>query len=43
MNPADPLKYDFALTRLGIRADEDMGAFVARLRSARRRKPKRAA
>lgn len=32
MNPDDPLKYDFALTRLGIRADEDMGTFVRSLR-----------
>ena len=35
MNPADPLKYDFALTRLGIRADQDMGAFVRRLKDPR--------
>lgn len=35
MNPDDPLKYDFALTRLGIRADEDMHAFVRSLRHGR--------
>lgn len=36
MNPEDPLKYDFALTRLGIRRDEDMGAYLRGLRAARR-------
>jgi uncharacterized protein (TIGR02757 family) len=39
MNPTDPLKYDFALTRLGIRADEDMGSFLRRLRPLRRNLP----
>ncbi len=33
ISPGDPLKYDFALTRLGIRSDEDMGAFLRRIRS----------
>jgi uncharacterized protein (TIGR02757 family) len=33
MNPNDPLKYDFALTRLGIRADEDMHEFIRSLRN----------
>jgi len=27
--PEDPVRYDFALTRLGIRDDADMGSFVA--------------
>lgn len=36
MNPDDPLKYDFALTRLGIRSDEDMGKFLQRIRNGRR-------
>jgi uncharacterized protein (TIGR02757 family) len=26
--PEDPVKYDFALTRLGIRSDTDLGAFL---------------
>lgn len=29
LNPADPVKYDFALTRLGIRRDLDLGEFLA--------------
>jgi len=28
--PEDPVRYDFALTRLGIRDDTDMEAFLAR-------------
>ena len=28
--PDDPVKYDFSLTRLGIRADTDLGAFLRR-------------
>jgi uncharacterized protein (TIGR02757 family) len=28
--PEDPVRYDFALTRLGIRGDMDVGAFLAR-------------
>jgi len=28
--PADPVRYDFALTRLGIRQDTDMAAFLGR-------------
>jgi len=28
--PADPVRYDFALTRLGIRSDTDMDEFLAR-------------
>jgi len=31
-SPADPVKYDFALTRLGIRRDEDLGAFLDSVR-----------
>ncbi|MBN1808070.1 MAG: TIGR02757 family protein [Planctomycetes bacterium] len=31
-SPLDPVKYDFALTRLGIRADADMQAFLAECR-----------
>jgi len=31
MSPEDPVKYDFALTRLGIRRDEDRGELMARL------------
>ena len=27
--PDDPVKYDFALTRLGIRDDADLDAFLA--------------
>lgn len=34
MNPTDPLKYDFALTRLGIRADMDVASFLEAYRSA---------
>jgi hypothetical protein len=26
--PADPVRYDFSLTRLGIRKDADMAAFL---------------
>ncbi len=29
ISPDDPVRYDFALTRLGIRDDTDMGAFFA--------------
>lgn len=29
LSPDDPVKYDFALTRLGIHPDTDMGAFLA--------------
>lgn len=36
MNPEDPLKYDFVLTRLGIRADMDAEAFLARCGRGRR-------
>jgi len=28
MNPDDPLKYDFAITRLGIRAEMDLASFL---------------
>ena len=28
ITPEDPVKYDFALTRLGIRDDADLGAFI---------------
>jgi len=35
MNPGDPLKYDFALTRLGIRSDESMTEFLIKYRSRR--------
>ena len=28
--PDDPVRYDFALTRLGIRPDADLDAFLAR-------------
>ena len=31
VSPADPVKYDFALTRLGIRRDDDRGELMARL------------
>jgi uncharacterized protein (TIGR02757 family) len=34
--PEDPVRYDFALTRLGIRPDCDAGPFLARLRHAAR-------
>ena len=30
--PADPVRYDFSLTRLGIRKDADMAAFVKQFR-----------
>ncbi len=30
--PDDPVKYDFSITRLGIRSDGDMGAFLKRVR-----------
>jgi len=30
IEPDDPIRYDFALTRLGIRKDEDMGGFLDR-------------
>lgn len=29
--PDDPVRYDFALTRLGIRSDEDLGVFLEQL------------
>ncbi len=29
--PADPVRYDFSITRLGIRKDADMGAFLKQL------------
>jgi uncharacterized protein (TIGR02757 family) len=29
ISPDDPVKYDFALTRLGIRSDADLGAFLS--------------
>ena len=31
--PEDPVRYDFALTRLGIRGEMDVGAFLARCNS----------
>jgi uncharacterized protein (TIGR02757 family) len=31
MSPADPVRYDFALTRLGIRRDDDRGELMAKL------------
>jgi uncharacterized protein (TIGR02757 family) len=31
MEPGDPVKYDFALTRLGIRRDDDREALLERL------------
>ncbi|MCK4549208.1 MAG: TIGR02757 family protein [Candidatus Krumholzibacteria bacterium] len=31
ISPDDPVKYDFALTRLGIRRDDDRGELMARL------------
>lgn len=34
--PDDPVRYDFALTRLGIRDDTDMDAFLARYKAAGR-------
>lgn len=33
-SPEDPLRYDFALTRLGIRREEDLPAFLDRCRGA---------
>ncbi len=30
IEPDDPVRYDFALTRLGIRNDADMEGFLAR-------------
>ena len=35
ISPKDPVRYDFALTRLGIRDDTDMGAFLKSLAKAR--------
>jgi hypothetical protein len=32
ITPADPVRYDFSLTRLGIRKDADMAAFVKQFR-----------
>lgn len=34
--PEDPVRYDFALTRLGIRSDMDLPSFLAVARSVRR-------
>jgi len=34
--PEDPVRYDFALTRLGIRDDMDVGAFLARCNNRER-------
>ena len=34
MSPDDPVKYDFALTRLGIRRDDDRAELLARLEAA---------
>lgn len=34
--PEDPVRYDFALTRLGIRADADVEAFLRQCRASRR-------
>jgi hypothetical protein len=31
MSPDDPVKYDFALTRLGIRRDDDRGELMSKL------------
>ena len=31
--PEDPVRYDFCLTRLGIRSDGDMAAFVREART----------
>jgi len=33
ISPEDPVRYDFALTRLGIRDDTDLGEFLVRCRS----------
>jgi len=33
--PGDPVRYDFALTRLGIRSEMDVGAFLASCREGR--------
>ena len=30
LDPDDPIRYDFALTRLGIRKDEDLAGFLDR-------------
>jgi uncharacterized protein (TIGR02757 family) len=35
ISPDDPVRYDFALTRLGIRTDTDLEAFLAECRAAR--------
>lgn len=35
IRPDDPVRYDFALTRLGIRREEDAAAFARRCRDAR--------
>ncbi len=34
--PDDPVRYDFALTRLGIRSDTDLEGFLARCRARHR-------
>jgi uncharacterized protein (TIGR02757 family) len=36
IQPADPVRYDFALTRLGIRAELDLPAFLAQCRRIQR-------
>lgn len=35
ISPEDPVQYDFALTRLGIRKDEEMSGFLDRCRGVR--------
>ncbi|MBM4016784.1 MAG: TIGR02757 family protein [Planctomycetes bacterium] len=37
IRPDDPVRYDFALTRLGIRTDADLEGLLARFAAARRR------
>ena len=39
LQPTDPVRYDFALTRLGIRAELDLPAFLARCRKIQSRRP----
>jgi uncharacterized protein (TIGR02757 family) len=34
LQPSDPVRYDFALTRLGIRSELDLPAFLARWRNS---------
>lgn len=38
ISPDDPVKYDFALTRLGIRSDTDENAFLEKYRAEQKRK-----